>query len=69
MRAPGTAGLAELLPATEGDVAAPVAGTVFKIERDPTGHRIAYVSLSAGTLRVRAAVSPLRTVSRPLWIQ
>jgi ribosomal protection tetracycline resistance protein len=45
--------LAELLPATEGDVAAPIAGTVFKIERDPTGHRIAYVSVSAGTLRVR----------------
>ena len=49
-------GLAELLPATEGDVAAPAAGTVFKIERDPTGHRIAYVSLSAGTLRVRDRV-------------
>ena len=49
-------GLAELLPAAEGDVAAPVAGTVFKIERDPTGHRIAYVSLSAGTLRVRDRV-------------
>ena len=47
------AGIAELLPALEGDVDAPVSGTVFKIERDPGGHRIAYVRMFSGTVRTR----------------
>src|SRR5579864_4067950 len=42
------AGLAELLPAPEGDVAAPLSGAVFKVERGPAGERIAYARLWAG---------------------
>jgi len=47
------AGLAELLPAAEGDPDGPVAGTVFKIERGPAGGKIAYVRMFAGTVRTR----------------
>ncbi len=47
------AGIADLLPATVGDAAAPVSGRVFKIERDEDGGRVAYVRLFSGTLRVR----------------
>lgn len=46
-------GVAELLPRSGGDPAGPLAGTVFKIERGPSGERIAYVRLTSGTLRVR----------------
>jgi ribosomal protection tetracycline resistance protein len=42
-----------LLPAAEGDPAAPLSGTVFKVDRGPAGEKIAYVRLFAGTLRVR----------------
>jgi ribosomal protection tetracycline resistance protein len=48
-----TAALTELLPATAGDAQRPVAGTVFKIERGPTGEKSAYVRLFSGTVRVR----------------
>ncbi len=47
------AGIAELLPASEGDPDGPVSGTVFKIERGPVGERIAYVRLFSGTVRTR----------------
>ena len=47
------AGLTELLPAAEGDAAAPAAGTVFKIERGPAGEKIAYVRMRAGAVRTR----------------
>jgi ribosomal protection tetracycline resistance protein len=46
-------GIAELLPAADGDVDGPVSGTVFKIERGPAGERIAYVRMFSGTVRVR----------------
>ncbi|MEV6493272.1 translation factor GTPase family protein [Actinoplanes sp. NPDC051633] len=46
-------GLADLLPVAAGDPAAPVSGTVFKVERDRAGARIAYVRMFDGTLRVR----------------
>ena len=49
-------GIAELLPAAPGDAAGPLSATVFKIERDPAGHRIAYVRMFSGTLRVRDRV-------------
>jgi ribosomal protection tetracycline resistance protein len=45
--------LTELLPAEVGDAQAPLSATVFKIERGPTGERIAYVRMFAGTLRTR----------------
>ena len=50
------AALPDLLPAAPGDAAAPVSGTVFKVDRGAAGERIAYASLFAGTLRVRDRV-------------
>jgi ribosomal protection tetracycline resistance protein len=47
------AGIAELLPAREGDADAPLSGSVFKIERGRSGEKIAYARLFSGTLRVR----------------
>jgi len=47
------AGIAELLPAIEGDAAGPVSGTVFKVERGPAGEKIAYARMLSGTLRTR----------------
>ena len=48
-----TAGIAEWLPAAEGDVDAPVSGSVFKIERGPAGEKIAYVRMFSGIVRTR----------------
>jgi len=48
-----TAGLTELLPSAEGDACGPVSGTVFKVERGPSGEKIAYVRMFSGTVRVR----------------
>jgi ribosomal protection tetracycline resistance protein len=50
------AGIAGYLPAVEGDADGPVSGTVFKIERGPSGDRVAYVRLFSGTVRVRDRV-------------
>ncbi len=47
------AGIAEFLPAAEGDVDGPVSGTVFKVDRGPAGEKIAYVRLFSGTVRTR----------------
>ena len=46
----------KLLPATEGDADGPVSGTIFKIERGPTGEKIAYARMFSGTLRTRERV-------------
>jgi ribosomal protection tetracycline resistance protein len=46
-------GLTDLLPRAAGDVDAPLAGTVFKVERGPAGDRVAYVRMYDGTLRTR----------------
>jgi ribosomal protection tetracycline resistance protein len=46
-------GIAELLPAAEGEADGPVSGTVFKIERGPAGEKIAYVRMFSGTVRMR----------------
>ena len=48
-----TAGIADLLPATAGDVDAPLSGTVFKVERGPAGEKIAYVRMFSGTVWTR----------------
>jgi ribosomal protection tetracycline resistance protein len=48
-----TSGIAELLPAAEGDPDGPLSGTVFKIERGPAGEKVAYARLHSGTIRVR----------------
>ena len=46
-------GIAELLPAAEGDSEGPVSGAVFKIERGSAGERHAYVRMFSGTVRTR----------------
>jgi ribosomal protection tetracycline resistance protein len=51
-----TAGIRELLPATEGDADGSVSGTVFKVERGPAGEKIAYVRVFSGTVRTRDVV-------------
>jgi ribosomal protection tetracycline resistance protein len=48
-----TTGIAELLPAAEGNGEGPVSGSIFKIERGAAGERIAYVRMFSGTVRVR----------------
>jgi ribosomal protection tetracycline resistance protein len=45
--------IVELLPAARGDADGPVSGAVFKIERGPTGEKIAYARLFSGTVRTR----------------
>jgi ribosomal protection tetracycline resistance protein len=50
------AAIPELLPTSAGDSEAPLAGTVFKIERGPRGEKIAYVRLFSGAVCVRDAV-------------
>ena len=47
------AGIPELLPSQAGDEDEPLSGTVFKIERDDAGHKIAYARLFSGAIRVR----------------
>ncbi|HEY2308159.1 MAG TPA: translation factor GTPase family protein [Streptosporangiaceae bacterium] len=54
-----TAGLTRFLPATHGDPAGPVSGTVFKVERGPAGEKIAYVRMFSGALHVRDRLPPL----------
>ena len=46
-------GIAQLLPARAGDGDAPLSARVFKIERDPDGHRIAYTRVFSGAVTVR----------------
>ena len=43
----------KLLPSLEGDRTGPPSGTVFKIERGPSGEKIAFVRVFSGTLRTR----------------
>ena len=47
------AGIAELLPAAEGDADGPPSGTVFKVERDAAGQKLAYLRLFSGTVHTR----------------
>jgi ribosomal protection tetracycline resistance protein len=46
-------GIARLLPARARDADGPLSARVFKIERGPSGDRIAYTRLFSGTMRVR----------------
>ncbi|MGE5828997.1 MAG: GTP-binding protein [Micromonosporaceae bacterium] len=45
--------LVELLPTDAGDADAPVAATVFKVDRGPAGEKVAYLRMFAGTARTR----------------
>ncbi len=47
------AGVAELLPASDGDPDGPPSGSIFKIERGSSAEKIAYVRMFTGTVRVR----------------
>jgi ribosomal protection tetracycline resistance protein len=47
------AGIAGLLPASDGDPDGPLSGSIFKIERGSSAEKIAYVRMFAGTVRVR----------------
>ena len=49
-------GIAELLPAAERDADGPVSGSVFNIERGPSGEKVAFVRMFSGTLRTRDRV-------------
>ncbi len=51
------AGVDELLGGAQGDPEAPVSGRVFKIERTPSGERVAYARMFAGTLHPRQRVA------------
>ena len=57
------AGIAELLPAAEGDVDGPVSGSVFKVGRGPSGERIAFVRMFSGTVRTRDRLGNNRKVT------
>jgi ribosomal protection tetracycline resistance protein len=46
----------ELLPGADGDTTDPASGTVFKIERGPSGEKLALVRMFSGTLRTRDRV-------------
>ena len=46
-------GAVELLPSSPGDPDGPVVATVFKIERNPGGEKVAYVRMFSGTIRTR----------------
>jgi ribosomal protection tetracycline resistance protein len=46
-------GIVRLLPASGGDPAGPLSGTIFKIERGASAEKIAYVRMYSGTVRVR----------------
>ncbi len=45
--------LTSLLPAREPDIDASLAGTVFKIDRGPSGEKIAYMHVRAGSVSTR----------------
>ncbi len=49
-------GVAELLPAADGDPEGPVSGSVFKVERVSGGEKIAYVRMFSGRIRTRDRV-------------
>ncbi len=47
------AGIAGLLPTSDGDADGPLSGSIFKIERGSSAEKIAYVRMFSGTVHVR----------------
>lgn len=45
--------IASLLPAADGNADGPTDGVIFKVERGPSGQRLAFVRMFSGTIRVR----------------
>lgn len=60
-----TEGLIRLLPVRRDAPDGPLAGTVFKVDRGPSGEKVALVDLRSGTLRVRDRISIGRPVPGP----
>lgn len=58
------AGVSTLFPAGNSAADAPLSGVVFKIEREASGEKIAYVRIFAGRIPVRAEVTVRRKVYR-----
>ncbi|MFF5078672.1 GTP-binding protein [Actinoplanes sp. NPDC000266] len=50
------AALPTLLPATTGTADGPLSGTIFKVDRDDQGRRVAYVRMFSGALHLRDRV-------------
>ncbi len=50
-------GIQTLLPTAPNDPESPLSAVVFKVDRGPTGEKIAYVRMKSGTLRVRDRVA------------
>jgi ribosomal protection tetracycline resistance protein len=46
-------GVTEIVPTQEADPVGPVSGRVFKIDRGPSGEKVAYVRMFSGSVRVR----------------
>ena len=62
-------GITTLLPTAGGDPGGPLSASVFKVERDPGGRKVAWARLFSGTLRLRDRldghpVTALRVVDR-----
>jgi ribosomal protection tetracycline resistance protein len=57
------AGLEEWLPVSDDTTGAPLAGSVFKIARQPSGEKLVYVRLFSGSLGVRQRVTLCRQTS------
>ncbi|WP_019421067.1 tetracycline resistance ribosomal protection protein [Paenibacillus sp. OSY-SE] len=51
------AGVAELFPVNEAREAAPLSGVVFKMEKEPSGEKIAYVRIFSGRMSAREYVN------------
>lgn len=61
--------IAHLLPARTPDASAPLAGSIFKIERGWGGEKVAYINLTAGSLSERNQVELPGGVSKVTRIQ
>ncbi|XVV10303.1 GTP-binding protein [Actinoplanes sp. CA-131856] len=59
------AALPTLLPATSGTADGPLSGTIFKVDRDDHGRRIAYVRMFSGALHIRDRVPVGDPISSP----
>ncbi len=57
--------ISALLPANNSSPDEELSGVVFKIEREPSGEKIAYIRLFSGSLHIRKYVDIQRNESLP----
>ncbi len=57
--------LPALMPALTSAQEEPLSGVVFKIEREPSGEKVAYIRVFSGSLHVRKYVDIQRDESLP----